>query len=1036
MNLSEPFIKRPVMTTLVMVSILFFGLFSYRALPVSDLPDVEYPTIQVSVSYPGANPQTMAATCAVPLEREFMTINGLNVLFSSSRTGSTTLILQFVLNKSMDTAAVDVQAAIDRTLPNLPKNLPYNPTYRKLNPSQTPIIYLAITAPTMTKAELYDYGNTYIGQRLSMIDGISEISTFGAPYAARIQVDPEKLAAKQIGIDDVVDRIKTGNVDLPVGVLYGQTDEFTIEVPAQLTDAEQYNDLVIKTEDGSLVKVSDLGHALNSLKDDKYTMRFYDKEKEAPCIFLAVQTMPGANAVRVTDAIYELLPKIQKELPPSLEYYMAYEKKDIIIQSVNDVKMTLIVAFILVVLIIYVALGKALNTIIPSLALPMSILGTFCVMYVCGFSIDILSLLALTLSIGFLVDDAIVVLENTVRHVQQGEKPFDAALKGAQEISMTIFSMTICLVSVFIPMLFLGGIVGRLFREFAVTIVVAVLISGFISLTLTPLLCSRYISSYKKDQKKGWMERVSDWINEKMLNGYKRSLLFAMKHKIYVLLLGVLCVYGSMHLFVVLPKDFIPNQDEGFIQSFAQSKDGTSPFLMGNYQDKVAKLVNNDPSVELVASATAVQGMLTDNQGLFFTKLVDFKNRKHIDKVIQDLMPQVNSIPGLDVYMSPLPMINLTIGITMKALYQYALTSLKQEDLNKVIPKFLQKMLEKPDVFSQVTSDLQIKQPQFEVTINRDRASDLQVTARQIQDLFGYAYSDNKISTINSSINQYDVIVETLPKFYKDPSVMSSLFIRNLDNKIVPLNQIVDYKESVGPLTVNHINALPAATISFNLAQDVPLSAAVESLDEISKEILPRSVQGVLQGTALVFQQSFNSIYFLFLITIFIIYVILGILYENFIHPITVMTALPPALVGGLLSLYIFGDSLSMFSFVGLMMLIGIVMKNGIMMVDFANTFITEGKNPYDAIVEACFIRFRPIIMTTVSAIMGAVPIALGIGGSSAQTRVPLGITVVGGLIFSQILTLFLTPVVFYYLETLREKTKAFVEKIFKKNPA
>jgi len=1025
-NLSAPFIQRPVMTTLVMISILFFGIISYRSLPVSDLPNVDFPTIQVNVSNPGSNPQTMANTIAVPLEQEFMTIEGLEAIVSQSMTGTTNIILQFALERSMDGASLDVQAAINRAQPNLPSDLPYNPTFEKLNPSQTPIIYLAITSPSMDLGQLYDYGSTYIGKRLNMVEGVSRVLTYGEPYAARVQVDPEKLAAWEIGIDEVVNAVQQGNVDLPVGTLYGAKGEFTIDVDGQLMQAEGYNALVVRAQDGSLVRIRDLGKALDSLEYDKYSLKYFTEKTTDKAVVLAILTQPGANTIKVTENIDKILPRIKEELPPSLQYHTVFRKAEVINESVADVKFTLLIAFILVVLIIYLALGKALNTVIPALAIPMSIIGTFAIMYLLNYSLDVLSLLAITLSIGFLVDDAIVVLENNVRHVQMGEKPLEASLKGSQEISFTILSMTLSLASVFIPMLFLGGVIGRLFREFAVTIFAAVLFSGFISLTLTPLLSSRFIPAYSANKKKKFMERVADSCNDRMLSVYKKGLLWSLAHKKTILLLGFASVAFSLFFFLYLPKDFLPNDDQGFIQGYTQSKDGTSPFQMERYQDKIAEIVRKNPNVESLVSATSFSGYSTDNQGLFFVRLKPYSDRKPIQEVIDGMMPVAWNVVGINTYMSSLPIINLQIGYSSKALYQYTLTALEPDPLYMAIPLLMNKLKSSP-LFTQVSSDLEISQPQLQIKINRDRASDLHVSAQQIESFFDYAYSGGKVSTINAAIDQYDVIVETLPSFYKDPTVLHSLYIRNTNNDLVPLKEIVEVKEGVGPLTVNHLNGLSAATISFNLTEGTSLGAAVQELNTSAEGLLPRSVSGVLRGTADVFKKSFADLNFLFLITIFLIYVILGVLYESFIHPLTVMSALPPAAMGGLLTLYLFHETLSLYSFIGLIMLIGIVMKNGIMMVDFANdAILKEKKSAYDAIVQACLIRFRPIMMTTLAALMGAVPIALGIGGSSAKSRIPLGLVIVGGLIFSQALTLFLTPVIYYYFERLQERTKLF----------
>ncbi len=1019
MNLSEPFIKRPVMTTLVMLSLVFFGLFSYFRIPVSDLPNVEFPTIEVNVSYPGANPETMANTVATPLEKEFMTIDGLSIIVSSNKTGSSILLLQFSLEKSLDTASLDVEAAISRALPNLPQDLPYNPSYKKVNPAQTPIFYMAITSSIMDQAKLYDYANTFIGQRLSTLEGVSQVITYGSPFAARIQVDPQKLAAKNIGINEVAKAIQMGNVDLPTGVLFGPKREYTIDVAGQLYNADEYNSLVIKAQDGALVKVSDVGRALNSLQDDKFSLSLYEKDTKRSCVVLAIQTLPGSNTIDVTQNLERVLPNIQKFLPASLEYTTIFKKSDIIQNSVDEVKITVFVAFLLVVLIIYFTLGKVFNTIIPSLAIPMSLLGTLPFLFLGGFSLDILSLLAFTLSIGFLVDDAIVVLENNVRHVQMGKDPFSASLEGSKEISTTIFSMTLCLAAVFIPMLFMAGIMGKLFREFSVTIIIAVLLSGFISLTLTPLLCSRFIPKQSKQKTK--MEIFADLYFSKMLSVYEKGLHWSLRNTLLLFFIGTLSLIGSFLLASVIPKDFLPIEDQGFIQGFTQTRDGTSPFAMDAYQDEVAKIVADNPFVQSCISVSSVSGVGSDNQGFLFVSLKPFKKRPPIFPVIGQIMGKTSEIPGINTYLSPLPTINLQIGITLKGLYQFTLSSLNAETLYEAVPKFMQS-ISSIEGITQVSSDLQISQPQLQIEILRHKASDLGLTAQDIQTLFGLAYSDNKISTINTPINQYDVILETLPQFYKDPNVLSSLYLKSQNNVMVPVKEIIKTKEWVGPLAVNHVNALPSATVSFNLKEGVPLGSVLSKVEEIAKETLPSQVIGKSQGSTTVFQASFESLPFLFLITIFVIYVILGILYESFIHPLTVLSALFPATFGGFLTLYIAREALSLYSFVGMILLIGIVMKNGIMMVDFANHALSQGKKAYDSIIEASLIRFRPIFMTSISALMGAVPIAIGIGGSNALSRRPLGMVIIGGLIFSQILTLFLTPVIYYSFERIRER--------------
>jgi HAE1 family hydrophobic/amphiphilic exporter-1 len=673
-----------------------------------------------------------------------------------------------------------------------------------------------------------------------------------------------------------------------------------------------------------------------------------------------------------------------------------------------------------VVVIIYLSLGKALNTFIPAASLPITILGTFAVMYLLGFSIDLLSLLAITLSIGFLVDDAIVVLENIVRHVQMGENPFEAALNGAREISVTVLSMTLCLTAAFIPMLFMGGVVGSLFREFAITIIIAVLISGFISLSLTPMLASRLVKPYS-EKKKPRMEQIADHVNDRLKKIYEPSLRWAMDHRLIMLGVGALCVVFSVLLFIVVPKDFLPPDDIGFIQGYTLARDGTSPFLMEKYHAQINEIAIKDPNVESILSISSYSNA---NEGVVFVRMKPFKDRVPMNEVIRELSAKLQDLPGINVYLSPLPLINLQVGTTAQALYQYSLTSIDQKLLDNYAPILLAQMKANPS-FAQVSSDLRIHQPQWQLHILRDRASFFNVNAAAIENYFQFAYSNNKISQINADINQYDVLIETLPKFYRDPTVLSKLYVRSTTDALVPLSEILQVKEVVGPLTVNHINGLPAVGISFNLGKDVPLGAALTDLNALTKNTLPAQISGQVIGTADIFKSSFASLNFLLLLSFFVIYVVLGILYESFIHPLTVMSALPPTLFGGLFILFVFGETLSLYSFVGLILLIGIVLKNGIMMVDFANeSVLKEKKSAYDAIIEACLIRFRPIMMTTVSALMGAVPIALGIGGAMSQNRVSLGLCIVGGLLISQVLTLLLTPVLYYYFEIVQEKLR------------
>ncbi len=1024
MNLSEPFIRRPVMTLLVMASILVFGILAYKALPVSDLPNVDMPTIVVDVSYPGASPDTMANSVATPLEQQFMTIEGLKTLFSTSNTGSSTIVLQFDLNRDIDSASTDVQAAISRAQPYLPSDLPNNPTYQKVNPAATPILYYILYSDNMTEGTLYDYGNTYIGKRLSMIEGVAQVLTYGSPFAVRVQVDPGKLAAKNIGIDQVTAVIRRGNVDLPLGTLWGPTENYTVDADGQLFTADPYAELVIKNNDGTLVKIRDVGRSLDSVQNDKFFHKYVTKEATNPCIILAIQRLPGSNTVQIVEDIEQLLEKMKPQIPDSLKILKLYDQSVSIIEGVDDVQYTLILALILVVGIIYLFLGKALNTIIPSVALPIAIFGTFAMMLLYGFSVDLLSLLAITLAMGFLVDDAIVVLENNVRHVQMGEDPFKAAIDGSREISTTVLSMTLCLIAAFIPMLFMAGVVGRLFREFAVTIVTVVFISGFVALTLTPMLSSRFVKPYDKD-KRTWMEKFSDRLIERLKRIYEPCLLWAMNHRITMIGVGFLSVICSALLYTQIPTEFLPDDDIGFIQGFTLARDGTSPYLMDEYHQQINKIVIDDPNVHSIIS---VSSYTNPNEGLLFLQLKPYADRLPMKDVIRELTTKLKELPGVNIYLSPIPLINLQVGTTAQANYQYSLTSIDQDALYGFAPQLLSKVRANPH-FSQVSSDLRIGQPQWSLKILRDKASNFNISATDIENFLTYAYSDNKISQINGDINQYNVMIETLPAFYRDPTVISQLYVRSQTGALVPMSEIVQVVDDVGPLTVNHINGLPAVGISFNPAEGVPLGTVLETLNTLAKDDKPAHVYGQVIGTAQIFSQSFASLSTLMILAFFVIYIVLGILYESFIHPLTVMSALPPTLLGGLLTLMVFGQTLSLYSFVGLILLIGMVLKNGIMMVDFAIVAVEkEKKSPYDAIIEACLIRFRPILMTTLAAMMGAVPIATGIGGPFAKSLQPLGLCIVGGLIISQLLTLLLTPVLYYYFEVMQEKLNGWIE--------
>ncbi|MCB1109995.1 MAG: efflux RND transporter permease subunit, partial [Chlamydiia bacterium] len=944
MSLSEPFIRRPVMTTLVMISILFLGVLAYQALPVSDLPDVQYPTIEVTTSYPGAGPQTMADTVTSPLERQFTSIEGIQTIASSSTNGSSTIVLQFNLDKDIDSAATDVQSAINQAQPNLPADLPNYPTYKKTNPSQTPVLFFSISSDLMPLGELYDYAYALVGRRLGMVDGVSDVNVYGSPFAVRVQVDPDYLSAHQIGIDEIANTIVNSNPELPVGNLYGPDIEYTIQVDGQMKKAEGYNELIVRNNNQALLKVKDLGQALNSLQNDKYSLNYITKEGQTPCVVIAILKEAGANTIKVIQGVKDMMDQIKWELPSSLELEYLFDQSVFIMESVHDVELTLIVAFILVVLVVLFYLGKLLDTIIPILALPMSVVGTFAMMFMYGFSIDILSLLALTLSIGFLVDDAIVVLENIHRHVEMGKSTWEASLNGSKQISFTILSMTLSLACVFIPMVFMAGIMGRIFREFAITIVTAVIISGFISLSLTPMLCSRFVSSASHKGKKNVIEKISDKLNTSLLNLYKKGLNIVFKHRFMTVLAGGVSVIATLYLGMSLPTDFIPGDDLGFIQGFAVASDATSPYKMVDYTKELSEIIRNDPNVQ---DHVAVGAIPNPNQSLMFIRLKSFSERPSMRACVRELLPKLREIPGVRVFLRPLPLLNLDVGTSISmGNYQYTLQSVNSNSLYEEAEKVLTAM-RKSSSFKQVTSDMYNNAPYLDVHINRDRAYELNVSANAIEQTFEFAYSGGRISLINGLSDQYDVIIETIPSAYKDPSVLDKLYVsastktaiedRNANNNVgtqfatqVPLSAVATWKETVGPLSVAHINTLPSVTISYDLADGVPLGTALGDLDEIAGNTLSQDVHALQIGSSQIFQQSFQSLEFLFVITIFAIYVILGILYENFIHPLTVMSAIPPAGLGAILTLILFGLPLSLYAFIGIIMLLGIVLKNGI----------------------------------------------------------------------------------------------------------
>jgi HAE1 family hydrophobic/amphiphilic exporter-1 len=1025
-NLSEVFIRRPVMTVALTVSAIVFGIVAYFRLPVSDLPAIDYPVIQVQVNYPGATPETMANNVATPLERQFMQMPGLELVTSNNGQGHSSFVLQFALSKSLDGAATDVQAAITRAQGQLPIDLPSPPTFTKTNPNDQPIMYIALVTDTVTEGQLYDYANTQVGEHLSILPGVSQVAVYGTQSAVRIKADPSAMAVRNITLEDLTNAVKNGTAYTGAGQFDGPQRSFLLQPQGQLTTADQYNELIVGQNNGAPVFLKDVASARQSVQDERIDMRFWVKGYPQPgaTVVVAVFRRAGANAVQVARSVRDVLPGIQSQLPSSVMLVPAYDRSLTIVSGIKDVQITLCIAFVLVVMVIFVFLGRATDTMIPAVALPLSLLLTFIAMDVLGYSLDNLSLMALTLAIGFLVDDAIVFLENTVRLMEGGLGAFEASLESAKEISFTILAMTLSLAAVFIPLVFMSGLMGRIFREFSITIVISILASGIVSLTLTPLMTSRLLSNRGAGAKKTWMERGFGALEHRVLNVYGRSLWFFLRNRWISAIAWVACLAGTAYLFYVVPKSFLPVGDSSFIRGVMVTQEGSSPDQLHALQTRAENIMKANPAVRSTFTMSGNSQFLGSNQVFLIAFLKPPSERPPIALVAGQLMGGIaSSIPGAIAFLQPNPALEISTGATANSQGQfaYALSGINAAEVYATADKLMAKMRQYPG-FLFVNADLYNHTPSLQVDILRDQAKLYGVSETRILSLLHDAYSQNYSYLIKKATDQYQVILEVADNERAAPEDLSKLYIKSDDGqRMIPLSAVTSWHATIGPQAVNHINQFTSVTMFFNLKPGYAIGPATDYVEKAAKETLPPGVLGALQGEALTFRNTVRDLAVLMLVAVFVMYVILAILYESYLHPITVLSSLPVALLGGLLTLWLFGAEASLYAYIGMFMLMGIVKKNGIMIVDFAEQRVRSGIQDDEAIHDASMQRFRPIMMTTMAAILGALPIALGYG-SDGSSRRPLGLVVVGGLVVSQFITLFVTPAIYLMLEEVQEK--------------